>query len=102
MTNLNINTNLLRTNVETSLNEIKMNLKSIETSAKGISTSVTFPGSDNIANIPSKIEKCANGINTTVEWYNTCAGNYERFSSETISDVDGLEVSPIKTKDFNI
>jgi len=102
MTNLYINTNLLRTNVEASLNEVKMNLKSIQTSAQRVSTSVTFPGSDKIANIPSKIEKCTNGINTTVEWYNTCASNYERFSSESITDIDGLEVSPIKVKDFNI
>ncbi len=102
MTKLNIDTNLLRDSVDTSLNEVKNHLKSIENSASSINVSQGFTGSDKIANIPSKIEHCIDRINETIEWYKNCCNDYDRFSDEAISDIGSIEVNSVKTKNFNI
>ncbi len=102
MTSVNINTSSLRTNVDKSLSEVKTNLKTISNSAKSISTSLTFTGSGKIADILSKIDGCITKINNTLEWYKDCSYNYEHFSSDAVGEVDSLEVSELKTKEFKI
>jgi hypothetical protein len=102
MTKLNINTNVLRDNVETSLREVSMALKSVKESAASISITTSFDGSEMIASLPSDIERCIAGINATVNWYDNCCNNYDHFSDDSINDVDSLEVDKLKPKDFKI
>ncbi len=102
MTIININTDLLKSNVELSLNEVKNHLRSIGDSAQSLNTSLNFDGSDKIVKISSKITECINRINGTMEWYKNCCSNYDHFSNDSVSDIDSLEISDLKPKDFKI
>ena len=102
MTKLNINTDLLKSNVETSLKEVKANLKEIEKSAQGISSPLDFSDSEKLINISKMINNCVIGIDSTIEWYNGCSDNYNRFSEEAISDIGSLEAYKFQSKNFNI
>lgn len=102
MTRLNINTSLLKSNVETSLKEVRTNLKELEKNAQGISSPLDFSGSEKLANISKMINNCVVGIDSTIEWYNNCSNNYDRFSEDAISDISSLEAYKFQNKNFNI
>ncbi|MBQ6285220.1 MAG: hypothetical protein IJK67_02785 [Bacilli bacterium] len=102
MTKLNINTDLLKSNVEISLKEVRSNLKELEKSALGISSPLVFSGSEKLVNISKMINNCVIGIDSTIEWYVNCSNNYDQFSEEAISDIDSLETYKFQSKNFNI